>query len=230
MKRFLPYVVAILAIGVTGYLRALQTRNSLAPQALHDAVTRLEQVPLKIGPWEGEPHTIPSQEIAAGKINGYLMRNYVNRDDGSSVTLMIVCGRPGPISVHTPDICYAGLGYELTAPAGSYAMPSAQFVVGDFREQSPIRKPDLRILWSWNAGKGWKAPSHPRFTFAPNPFLYKAYVVREAPWNSLRPMDDEDPSARFLAALVPVLEQVLQPRPSSPPSPSAAPAPNHGKA
>ena len=32
----------------------------------------------------------------------------------SDATALILCGRPGPVSIHTPDVCYRGLGYEPT--------------------------------------------------------------------------------------------------------------------
>ena len=51
--------------------------------------------------------------LEIGQIDGYLSRTYTNQGTGATVSLLIVGGKPGPISVHTPDICFSGAGYEL---------------------------------------------------------------------------------------------------------------------
>ena len=35
---------------------------------------------------------------------------------GKVVTLFLACGRAGPVCTHTPDVCYAGSGYEVEKP------------------------------------------------------------------------------------------------------------------
>ena len=157
--------------------------------------------------------------MVVGKIDGSLLRRYVN-PDGAALTLLIVCGRPGPISVHTPDICYAGAGYLLKEEASRFTVPTAppaQFWVGDFRNVSPVPKPPLRILWSWNGGSGWLAPDAPRLTFAPRPYLYKAYVVRDMNQTNAPPIES-DPSVEFLRAILPVLETTLTPKATGSPT------------
>jgi hypothetical protein len=97
----------------------------------------------------------------------------------------MVCGRGGPISVHTPDVCYAGAGYrqvndeKLTdlelGGDGTHTFRSLRF--GLPGGESPTQ---LEILWAWSEdGREWTAPDNARLTLARLPALYKLYVVRE---------------------------------------------------
>src|SRR5439155_15150223 len=121
--------------------------------------------------------------------------------------ILLVCGRPGPVSVHTPDVCYEGVGYEMAAAPvryaareGSSAAP-AQFWMADFEKQRAAVPVRLRILWSWHAAGAWQAPDDPRLTFARFPVLYKLYVIREMASGDERL--EEDRCGEFLGQLLP---------------------------
>ena len=63
----------------------------------------------------------------------------------------------------------------------------------------------LRILWGWNASKGWTAPEDPRWSFASEPWLCKLYVIRETGGSAVKPEDD--PCAEFLSVFLPEVDQ-----------------------
>ena len=179
------------------------------PQASAD---RLANVPLTVGEWDGDAMELDAKHQAIGEIRGYVLRRYVHRRHKTAVSLLIVCGRPGPISVHTPDVCYRGAGFEAVAPAqrqclacGSGAAP-AEFWVGAFRRREE-EAAQLHIFWAWNDRKGGQAPDHPRFAFGGAPALYKLYVVRET--SPAEGPPDADPGAEFLRALLPMLDETL---------------------
>ena len=65
------------------------------------------------GPARTSPTT--RRTMARAGIKGCVYRRYRNPRTGESVSVLLVCGRGGPISVHTPDVCYAGAGYRPTA-------------------------------------------------------------------------------------------------------------------
>ena len=77
------------------------------------AVSKLDRVPMVIGEWKGRPETVDSRDRIAAGLNGLVMRHYENSRTGGTTTLVLVCGRPGPVAVHTPEICYPGAGLEL---------------------------------------------------------------------------------------------------------------------
>src|SRR5262249_22935002 len=119
---------------------------------------RLDRLPMSIGDWSGRPEPVDSRQLAAAELDAGLMRRYENCRTGKTVDLVIVCGRPGPVSVHTPDVCYSGAGYQMTQlhPAGISLKPSrrgdrAEFLRGDFEKQGPVSSDRLRIYWSWSA-------------------------------------------------------------------------------
>jgi hypothetical protein len=125
------------------------------------------------------------------------------------VEVILVCGRPGPIAVHTPDVCLRGNGHSLVAATAKYTTASAEFWTAKFRNDDAAVPGSLRMLWSWNAGEGWKASASPRLEFARHPALYKLYMARQ-----LATVDEpleKDPSIELLPLLLPALQQALFP-------------------
>jgi hypothetical protein len=169
------------------------------------------------------------EEMAGARVAGYRVRRYENRRKGQSVTVLLVCGRAGPVSVHTPDLCYPDAGYELIEGPVHVALgpsvvssvssakspgPGAQFQAGTFGKSSVTGETAgaLRIIWGWNATGAWQAPDNPRWSFARYPALYKLYVVRETrARESFRP--EEDPCVDFLKVFLPELDWGLFPAP-----------------
>src|SRR5262249_8823260 len=140
------------------------------------------------------------------------LRRYTNRVTGASVTVFLLCGRPGPVAIHPPDSCYAAGGYEIATPSqfkapGEPEATSAEFRVARMRKKRAVEHSQLRIVWSWNDGNGWRVPADPRWTFASASVLFKLYLVRELP-DFEEPLDD-DPSIDLMRRLLPELDNVL---------------------
>jgi exosortase len=176
------------------------------------SAARLADVPRTVGEWDGEDLTLDPHHQAIGEIRGYLFRRYVHRSRKTVLSVLLVRGRPGPISVHTPDVCYRGAGFEAVAPperrtvAAPPAAP-ADFWTASFRKRDAVTPTRLCIFWAWNDKKGWQAVDYPRLVFARAPALYKLYVVRETP-----AADDAaaaQPVVDFLQVLLPALDEAL---------------------
>jgi hypothetical protein len=125
---------------------------------------------------------------------------------------LIVCGRPGPIAVHSPDICYRGAGYILLANPSPFTLENVSprptsFWVGRFALQGASIPEHLRILWAWTADGHWTASEKTRLTYARSKALYKMYVVRETQ-GSDEPMEG-DPAVDFLNQFLPQIKPVL---------------------
>jgi hypothetical protein len=131
---------------------------------------------------------------------------------------MLVCGRPGPTALHTPESCLPASGYSLAAPAErqSIAAPglaqSAAFWVARFQKSGDVTEP-LHTTWSWTADGTWIAAHQPRFEFGRYPFLYKLYVTH--PLARLDESEARDPGAEFLAVFLPELQKCLFDEPQS---------------
>jgi hypothetical protein len=218
MKSTLPYLAATLIVVASGVVQGLRTDRWAVSHELRDAVARIDLVPMSFGDWAGQPTEIDRRQLEAADIAGGMTRRYVNRRDGRALDVLLVCGRPGPISVHTPDICYTGAGYvlrdgQVQAPL-TYGTPPriAEAWRGDFVKQNSVVPSCLRIYWSWSAGDGWKNPDNPRLVFAGHKFLYKVYVIRETS-GPAGPAED-DPGGDFLKDFLPELDRVLGPPPA----------------
>ena len=150
--------------------------------------------------------------LAVG-LEGFISRGYKNDATGKSVSLLLMCGRPGPVSVHTPEICYPGAGFELIQTHPSEvrvgAEPVGNFLKADFERREAIPADRLRIYWSWNASGTWTVPENPRFVFAPHPVVYKLYLISTVDKDREQSTDNE--MMDFLSQLLPELQNALFP-------------------
>ena len=80
------------------------------PVETAQAAERLDAMPLELGEWDGEVGEVKAGEAGAG-VAGCIKRRYVHRKTGAVVSLFLVCGRPGPVSIHTPEVCYGASGF-----------------------------------------------------------------------------------------------------------------------
>jgi hypothetical protein len=209
MTRTLLAILALLVLVASGVVHGLWTdrwRTTGEPAAW---AARLADVPRTFGDWEGQDLTLDDNSLEVAEVTGYLARDYVHRRTGARVQVVIVCGRPGPISVHTPDVCLRGNGHGMVAAPAKYPVGGAEFWTAKFRKDDAAVPVHLRMFWSWNAGGGWKASASPRLDFARHPALYKLYVAR--PLAALEEPLDRDPCLDLLPRLLPGLQRALFP-------------------
>jgi len=182
MTRILVPVVAIAAILGSGLAHGYWTGRWDGADKAEASAALLRQLPLGIGDWQGQDLPVDSREV--GKVSAYLYRRYVNQRSGAVVAVILASGRPGPVSIHTPDVCYAASGYEsarwqVFAPALEAAVPPAQFKTAHFIKTKSAGQMHVRVFWAWNAGGAWTVPDNPRLAFASYPVLYKLHMVHE---------------------------------------------------
>jgi hypothetical protein len=169
-------------VTTSGIIHGLWTSRWKLSDQPAKAAERLEQVPLLIGDWDGDAAEIDSRQIRAAGAGGYLSRRYVNRQTGEVVWTTVLCGPPGPIAVHPPDVCFRGAGFQPAAiptrhtvsrPSGS---EHAEFWTAKFVKSEPTGPAAMRVLWAWSGTGAWLAPDNPRLAFARHKVLYKLYV------------------------------------------------------
>jgi hypothetical protein len=217
MRRTLAYLMALGLILAGGYAHGLWTGRWSNSHDVADDAVRLSHVPETVGTWRGEPLKLEDEAevMKAAQIDSYVYRKYVDTVNGSVVTMLLVCGRPGPIAVHTPDICFTGSGFTLKADpvkiserVEAIASP-VEFWMGDFQKATASDVQALRVYWSWSTGEGWRAPDNPRWHFAGKPILYKMYVTC-SPRNTPS-TEEKNPPVEFLRVMLPALQKVLAP-------------------
>ena len=145
---------------------------------LGEAAARLDQFPRELGTWKGTDETLDTREMEKAGITRAILRSYRDSRSGTTLKVMLICGKPGSVSVHTPEVCYAGEGYQLTREPST---PFPGFVMADMERRDAPVLDRLRVYWSFNAEGRWESPTNPRLTFAAKPFLYKLYVLHSSP-------------------------------------------------
>ena len=211
MRKSLPLILVAALLVADGIVYGVWTNRWRSPEELVQAVARLEEAPVVVGDWHGEDgQPLSEREVTAAGFSGNVVRTYRNRATGQTIGIMLACGRAGPLSVHTPDICYRGAGYEVmkTITRREESGSAAELWQAHFGKADGLTPTELRVLWAWNANGAWAAPDNPRFTFAGAPALYKLYVIQEtAP-------DDrsaDEACTEFLREFLPALNKELFP-------------------
>jgi hypothetical protein len=211
MYRTILTVSAALVLVASGVVHGVWTdRWTQNPEAVAAAAERLAQVPSTFGKWDGteiEMNTDPKLGMA-----GVVARRYVQRESGKVVSIYLACGRPGPVCVHTPDVCYKSDGYNDVESARRVTLPGAgaapdEFWTARYMRQRADGQNNLRIYWAWHTAAGWRAADNPRVAFAGEPVLHKLYVIRELA-NPNEPAE-ADACTEFMQEFLPLLEQRL---------------------
>jgi hypothetical protein len=215
MLRALPLLLAAPLIIGYGVIEGRWTSRWTPSPEIREAADRLQRVPLALGEWKAKALEMDPREVEVGQISGYLYRVYVRPATKDVVTVLLVCGRPGPVSVHTPDVCYRGLGYAMAGDSSRVAVPApglkrpAEFRTAQFRREEGPNPDPLRVFWGWNAAGTWEAPDNPRFAFARFRALYKLYVIHhQADPNEPA---EQDAGQDLMNLLLPELERALAP-------------------
>ena len=183
--RYLPACVCCAALVGSGAASGLFTNRWAQPADFGPIQARMDAVPLDLGPWAGRPVPVEQDALELAGIRAHISRDYRDARTGRSVRLLLVAGRPGPIAVHTPDVCFRGAGYEMTDdPRVASAGPAGdQFWGAVFAKTRAAVPARILVLWSWSAGAGWQAtdPYAARVRYSLDPVLLKLYLVTEAP-------------------------------------------------
>jgi Protein of unknown function (DUF3485) len=206
--RVLVPAFALLAILGSGAVHGLLTdRWQTSPEPAKRAA-RLDLVPYTLGDWVGQDIETDSRQV--GPVAGFLHRRYLNRQTGAGVTVFMVCGRPGPVCIHTPDVCYRASGYEILSQEKQKLPPDldhGEFWTANLRKTSSTEDYRLRIFWSWTDGSEWSTPESPRLTFARRAVLFKLYLIREMNDRSESP--DSEPCWDLFRQFLPEWQRVV---------------------
>lgn len=174
---------------------------------LRAAAAKLDGVPKTFGDWTGTDIPLDDKVVRVAEAAGYVQRSYRNGKNGSEVTVLLLCGPPGPIGAHTPEYCYAGNGFAMAGQAEkkTLALPNgtaASYWSARFEKTAPPSDP-LRVCWMWGTDGDWEAAANPRLGL--KSALYKLYVVRT---EAITPRGG-DPIQEFLTDFLPEVKKAL---------------------
>lgn len=207
MRVYLP-AAGIAALLVTGLVHGFWSGRFDFTEGVKHAADRMEQVGLELPSWKGE--VLDVQSSANSPAAHHLFRRYVHRQSGRRVQVLLVCGKHGPVSIHTPDACYGASGFQVSSPSKRKwpaGEGTAEFWSSRMVKKRPTEQVQLRVFWSWNAGKGWVAADNARLDFASSSLLYKLYLVHDRPEEG--PVGSDDPCVLLMHELLPELDRSL---------------------
>jgi hypothetical protein len=207
MQRILVIASACAVLIASGVVHGVWTDRWSERHDLIEAANRLEQLPMTVGAWHGT--TVEMEKDPNSGLAGMIARRYVHANNGRAVTLFLAVGRSGAVCTHTPEVCYAGNGFEVEKPT-RFTLPSnaetpPEFWTARFVRERASGKTHLRIFWSWHGSESWKIAENPRPSFAGERTLYKMYVIREM-IQADEPIDG-DACVEFMQDLLPVLQK-----------------------
>ncbi|QDT63304.1 exosortase-associated EpsI family protein [Calycomorphotria hydatis] len=212
IHKYLPIIlgfVVIIGVAIADGLRA----DRWGPGGeLQEAADQLAAFPETLGTWESKSFEIPEDQLEVAGASGSISRHYRDRETGRVVTVMILCGRPGPIAVHPPTVCFTSSGLRLLAEPHNTIVATDgpngpdEFLTADFAYPRDQFGPILRTYWGWFSEGVISAPSNPRIAFAPQPVLHKVYVTHDA---VIGDKNSEQVGQSFMRVLLPALRETL---------------------
>ena len=213
MLRFLPHLLIASAIGLTlagGILHGRLSQRWGASGQAAAAGRRLADFPDHIGEWTTrERFELAKTTVDTLQCSGYLNRSYINQATGEIVNVAVVVGPPGPISVHTPEICYASAHHGIAQSRRAVktrARTGEQVETWALTfESTRVDKTLLRVHYAWARDERWAAIANPRVSMAGAPYLYKLQLATLLPSGS--DIGDNDPCSNFLADFAPAFRR-----------------------
>ena len=208
-------VVTILGAGVTlasGIMYEFHTDSRGTLTGSDEAGAKLTQIPEQVGDWALEKSTpFSNQTVRILECAGYINRTYANQRTGETVTVALLVGPPGPMSVHTPEICLSTNQYSISDTRRKIAVEADDSALHEFWSftfvSHEVDAEKLRLYYAWSDGKTWAAPSQPRFKFADRPFIYKLQLAGHP--RTEEESDSSDPVVDFLKSFLPIVSQSL---------------------
>lgn len=208
MKRALIVIAAFGILGAAAVGHGLRTDRWGPSADLLGAAAKLQDLPKEIGDWTSQDSKLSDAELGIAQVAGYLVRQYRHKYTHESVTVMILCGRPGPVAVHTPEVCYAGAGF-VPGPATKLKLADSDVLwQADFVKAGAASE-TLRILWGWSTEGTLLASDSPRTDFARSKALYKIYIIRSVSGPGPAAEAESKPEMELLNSLRPFLQKSL---------------------
>jgi hypothetical protein len=181
-------------------------------QQLQVLADRLRDLPTDIGRWRMKAALkLPPAAEAELECAGYVCGQYENKKTGEIVTAALLLGPAGPISVHTPDVCYSSQEYSVIRSPERVHINEGRDIAdelwGTSLQPTTLTGNGLRVYYGWSGSGTWSAPGDARFAFAGQPYLYKIQVAGPLP----PPTNEEAPDRCkvFLKEFLPAIRPYL---------------------
>jgi len=207
MPRFLLIIVAVVVLAAAAIVDGTLSNRWNSEDLAADAA-KLNNVPAAFGRWTSTENPIDPLILRRAEAVSSVSRTYDNEITRSRLSVLMLCGPAGPIGAHTPDICYAGMGYKMIGHEIRKDVADSQFWSGRF--EKPSGESAIVVSWAWSVDGTWVAAERPRWEFLGRKGLYKLYTARALTQDERdnRPAG-EDPTVLFLTEFLPEVKKAL---------------------
>jgi hypothetical protein len=214
-KIILGMLLTIVLTIASGILQGSLCNRWGASELQRQAGAKLESFPEKVAVWEmKKADKLDKTAIDQLEPYGYIQRVYVNRNNGAVVNVTVLLGASGPMSVHTPEVCFAGRDHEQLGERQKIDIPGKEGKDSLWRTAFRLNGVDAQLqntYYAWSSsGQHWVAVENPRFSFATEPLLYKIQLANMvSAESSKKTVSTDDPAIQFLSVFLPALRNHL---------------------
>lgn len=221
--RFLIGVAAVLlgtvAVGVVH--GRLTNRWGIQPNVAEAAERLSVRLPGEAGNWRLRSEEALDKDVQKMlQCPAHVSRVYEHQQTGDVVRMFVIMGPPGPVSVHTPEVCYSSRDYSQDGVRESLTIEdkkSSQHTLWQVMlKPNAFESTPLRVLYAWSTGNTFTAAEMPRFKYGGLPHLYKIQLaVTELPSSKAIDFDaGKDFLQNFLPQLAPQMVEARHFTPS----------------
>lgn len=211
MPRWLIIAIAIVGLIAAAVVEGISSNRWNQSGDVRAAAAKLDAIPASFGDWTSTEMPQEEKVLRVAEAAGHVSRIYMNRKNGTQVSVLLLCGPTGPIGAHTPEVCYAGNGFAMSGQPEKKALPgNVAATYWSVRFEKPgSTEPPRRVCWMWGLDGDWQAATNPRTEFALHSALYKLYVVRLEPSATSANGSTPDAIQEFLTAFLPEVKKAL---------------------
>ncbi len=205
----------LLAIGIlltlsAGYVYGRYSQRWGPTVDLVAAGEHLQTMPQQVGDWQMlDELSMDVSAVDMLQCAGYTNRRYIHKKTGDTISIALIVGPPGPIAVHTPEVCYSSRAYTILDTNNTTTLDGLQGNSHSFWKTTftpnQITEDKLRVYYAWATrptdatSTTWTAATRRRYRYGAEPLLYKLQIA--GPLVSDISAGVRDPSRQFLAAL-----------------------------
>ena len=149
-------------------------------EALQQAADRLRKpLATQLGNWrlQGE-QPFGTDVLRLLQCPAHFCCTYINVQTGDNITVAVLVGPPGPISAHSPEVCYPSQDFQMTSTRKAFKVRDRSGQEHSLwqltLQETGVNALPLRVIYGWGTGDDWTATDSPRFAHAQAPTFIKS--------------------------------------------------------
>lgn len=214
--KYLPIAVVVIVLGIGTLIEGKYSDRwgKAQSEKLDQFTAAVDRVPAAFGHWTSVDEEVDPTAFKASNCTNCISRTYTNRE-GERVNVYLVSGTGRHVTIHTPDWCYVGAGYDIVdgepqqftdSEADTLEVPP-EYLTAIFRKEDPLYTHHIRIFWTFSDDGIWRGPRMPKPTLGSKPAMYKIYMITEVDQGNVD--ITSNPTLKFAREFLPLINKEL---------------------